>query len=273
MALNLNFIMELHPFGQSLWQENYAGNTIVAYTYAVREYFGRYSSLNKQNLLDYKNFLVSSYKPKTVNVRIRALNKYLEFEQKPKLKLKSIRMPKNTFLENVISCEEYKYLKGRLRKESDLRWYFIVWTLAATGARISELVRMRVEHVRAGHFDICSKGGKIRRMYFPGKLREEMLAWVDRRSGSLFLNSRGKPLTPRGISMMLKELAESYGINPAVVHPHSFRHLFAKNFLRRENDVTLLADLLGHETVETTRIYLQRSSDEQRELIDEIVDW
>ena len=265
--------MELHPFGGFLFRENYAGNTIAAYTYAVEEYFGKYSSLSKQNLLDYKRFLIDTYKPGTVNVRIRAMNKYLEFERKPKLKIKSVRMPKNTFLENVISQGEYEYLKKRLRAEPDLRWYFIVWTLAATGARISELVRMRVEHVRAGRFDIFSKGGKIRRIYFPDELRGELLEWMDRPSGPLFLNSRGKPITPRGISIRLKELAESYGVNPSVVHPHSFRHLFAKNFLQRDSDISLLADLLGHETVETTRIYLRRSSDEQRELIDRIVDW
>ena len=265
--------MNLHPFGQVLYEENYAGNTITAYTYAVQEFFGRYLALNKQNLMKYKNFLIDSYKPKTVNVRIRAMNKYLEYQRMSKLKLKSVRMPKNTFLENVISQEEYVYLKKKLGQEPDLRWYFIVWTLAATGARISELVRMRVDHVRTGRFDLYSKGGKIRRLYFPGVLREELLEWIGHREGLLFLNNRGKPITPRGIAMRLKEYAISYGMNPAVVHPHSFRHLFAKNFLQRESDVTLLADLLGHETVETTRIYLQRSSDEQRELIDEIVDW
>lgn len=100
-----------------------------------------------------------------------------------------------------------------------------------------------------------------------------MLSWRGRESGYLFVNRFGNPLTPRGIAQQLKELATKYGMNPAVIHPHSFRHLFAINFLTRRNDLVLLADLLGHESVDTTRIYLQRSSRDQKKLIEQVVDW
>ena len=265
--------MNIKAFEKELRRENYAANTIVAYKHAAMDYFNHYRAFSKENLLQYKAFLIETYHPKTVNLRIRSINKYLEFIGRPELSLRSIKIPRASFLDNVISNEDYLYYKKRLRREKDKRWYFIVWTLAVTGARISELIQLKSEHVRTGHFDVYSKGGKIRRIYFPTRLRRELMAWAERDSGHLFLNRLGAPLTPRGIAHRLRDFAHKYGINVNVVHPHSFRHLFAKNFLQRNGDLVLLADLLGHDSLDTTRIYLQRSSREQSELIDRVVDW
>ena len=127
-----------------------------------------------------------------------------------------------------------------------------------------------------GHLDLYSKGGKLRRIYIPKKLQEEALAWFENKnqnSGFIFLNKYGKRITTRGISGQLKKLAVKYGINPAVIYPHSFRHRFAKSFLSKCNDIAFLADLMGHESIETTRIYLRKTSTEQREIIDTIIDW
>ena len=263
----------LNLFEKALRRENYAENTVLAYKHAARDYLTRYKSLTKDNLLCYRAELIDHYSPKTVNLRVRAVNKYLEFCGRTELKIRSIKIPKSSFLENVISQEDYLLFKSRLRKEADLRWYFIVWTLAATGARISELVRFRVEHVRAGFVDLCSKGSKVRRIYFPTRLRRELLEWAGDRERGLFVNRFGEPLTPRGIALRLKEKAVQYGIDPDLVHPHAFRHLYAKNFLQRSSDLVLLADLLGHDSVDTTRIYLQRSSREQSDLVNHLVDW
>lgn len=149
------------------------------------------------------------------------------------MKIKTVKLPKSSFLERVISNEDYVFFKRRLRREKDLRWYFIVWTLAATGARISELVQLKAEHVRTGYYDIYSKGEIIRRIYLPVRLRTELLKWMDRDTGYLFVNRYGRKITPRGIAQNLKIMAEKYGIDPTVVHPHSFRHLYAKNFLSK----------------------------------------
>ena len=92
-------------------------------------------------------------------------------------------------------------------------------------------------------------------------------------SGFIFLNKYGDRITTRGISGQLKKLAVRYGINPAVVYPHSFRHRFAKSFLDRCNDIAFLADLMGHESIETTRIYLRKTSTEQRAIVDKVIDW
>ena len=101
------------------------------------------------------------------------------------------------------------------------------------------------------------------------------LGWrkSNKTSGFIFLNKYGERITTRGISGQLKKLAVKYGINPVVVYPHSFRHRFAKSFLDRCNDIAFLADLMGHESIETTRIYLRKTATEQREIVDTIVDW
>ena len=268
--------MKLPPFERLLRNEDFADNTIETYSYAVRDFLNRYKKPSRASLSGYKAFLIKNYKPTTVNVRILSLNKYLDTIGLEKLKMKTIKMPKESFLDHIISHEDYLYFKRSLRKEKDLRWYFIVWFLATTGARISELVQFKVEHVQAGYIDIYSKGGRMRRLYFPEKLRKEALRWLEkegRYSGFLFLNMQGGRLSPRGISLRLKEYASKYGLDADQVHPHTFRHLFAKNFLQKNNDIALLADLLGHSSIETTRIYLQQSSREQGKMVDEIVDW
>ena len=179
-------------------------------------------------------------------------------------------------MENVISNADYLFLKKKLKQEENKEWYFVVRFLAATGARVSELVQIKVEHVQVGYYDIYTKGGKIRRIYIPKSLREETSEWLKelkRTTGYLFLNRFGQRITTRGIAQQLKNYAVKYGLNEKVVYPHSFRHRFAKNFLEKFNDISLLADLMGHESIETTRIYLRRSSTEQQEIVDKIITW
>lgn len=266
----------IEKFETYLKQGNMAENTISAYRYAVNDFHSRHKELNKKNLLVYKTFLIETFKPKTVNLRIQALNKYLEFVNKPRLRLKSVKVQQRSYLENVISNADYIFLKNKLRKENNQEWYFVVRFLAATGARVSELVQIKIEHVNIGYFDIYTKGGKIRRLFIPKKLREEAKTWLassNRESGYLFLNRFGERITTRGIAQQLKNFAEKYGMNSKVIYPHSFRHRFAKNFLEKFNDISLLADLMGHESIETTRIYLRRTALEQQEIVDKVITW
>ena len=137
-----------------------------------------YDEFTKKNLLRFKGYLLENYKPKTVNLRIQGINKYLEFLKKEKLRLSAIKLQQKTFLENVISDADYKYFKNQLKKDKNMEWYFVVRYLAATGARVSELVQLKVGHVQAGYYDIYSKGGKIRRLYIPKKLRCETLEYL-----------------------------------------------------------------------------------------------
>ncbi len=259
-----------------LKRDNLADSTIQNYTWTAKYFVEHYPEVNKANLLDYKDFLICNYNPQTVNVRIQAMNKYLIYLNKERLQLKCIKVQQKNFLENVISNADYMYFKRKLKKLENKQLYFAVWFMAATGARISELIKFKIEHVHAGYVDLYGKGGKLRRIYIPEKLQKEALEWIetlDRESGFLFLNRFGKQITTRGIAQQIKIYGIKCGLDPSVVYPHSFRHRFAKNFLEKREDLALLADLMGHESIETTRIYLRRTSTEQRMIINKIVTW
>ena len=148
--------------------------------------------------------------------------------------------------------------------------------MAATGVRISELVLFDVEDVKKGYRDIYSKRNKLRRVYIPAVLRKAFEEWPgfsQRPDGILFLNRFGAPLSASGIRFQLKVFAARYDIDPDVMYPHSFRHRFAKNFIEVCPDIALLSDLLGHDSIETTRIYLRRSSREQYRIVNQVVNW
>ena len=253
-----------------------AKNTVSSYVWTVNYFERTYKDFNKKNLLAYKGYLVEHFKPQTVNLRLQAINKYLEFIKQDKLKLRFIKVQQKNFLENVISNADYKFLKSSLLNDGYKDWYFIVWFMTATGSRVSELLQIKAEHVQIGHLDLYTKGGKMRRIYIPKTLQKEALQWLQERqlsTGYIFLNRFGERITTRGIAMQLKHFADKYGLKREVVYPHSFRHRYAKNFLDRFNDIALLADLMGHESIETTRIYLRRTASEQRQIVDKIVNW
>ncbi len=263
-------------FEKYLGKSDLSKSTVTSYVWTVNYFLEHYKEINKKNLLSYKGFLLENFKPQTVNLRLQGINKYLEFIKQDKLKMKFVKVQQKNFLENVISNEDYIFLKKKLKADGYDDWYFIVWFLAATGARVSELLKIKAEHVKAGHIDIYSKGGKMRRLYIPKTLQKEAVVWLERKnvnSGYIFLNRYGDCISSRGISIQLKHFAEKYGINRNVVYPHSFRHRFAKNFLDKFNDIALLADLMGHESIETTRIYLRRTATEQRQIVDKVVTW
>lgn len=263
-------------FKDYLAKTNLAKNTVSSYVWTVNYFLRHYEEVNKKNLLGYKGYLMEHFKPQTVNLRLQGINKYLEFIKQDKLKVKFVKVQQKNFLENVISDADYKFMKTKLKADGYDEWYFIVWFMAATGARVSELLHIKAEHVHAGYLDLYSKGGKIRRLYIPKNLRMEAKKWLqskDITTGYLFLNRFGQRITTRGIAQQLKYFARKYGLNKDVVYPHSFRHRFAKNFLDRFNDLSLLADLMGHESIETTRIYLRRTASEQQKIVDKVVNW
>ncbi|MEY8337755.1 tyrosine-type recombinase/integrase [Lachnospiraceae bacterium 62-35] len=276
----------LSEFENQLRRKGSSDNTILSYLSAVRQYFSMYDELSTQNLRAYRDYLLNTYSPNTVNSRIQGINCYLKnsaklppnfvMERLDSYRLPSVREQQKSFLDNTISNNDYKRFKNSLKRHGQMYWYFVIRFLAATGARISELIQIKMEHLNLGYMDLYSKGGKIRRIYFPDTLCLEASQWFHSQgvsAGFLFVNSKGVPMSPRGISCRLKKLARQHRIPPETVYPHSFRHRFAKNFLQRFNDISLLADLMGHESIETTRIYLTRSAREQKELIDKIVIW
>lgn len=269
-------MIDHEEFAAFLRKTNKSRNTIASYLYALRQFDALHAKVDERALALYKTYLLERFKPKTVNIRLLALNCYVGSIGKPELKMPLVRIQQKPFLENVISDADYAYFKRRLNNPSERYWYFVIRFLAATGARISELLQLKVEHITIGHIDLYSKGGKIRRIYIPQRLKTEAEQWLQERrqeSGFVFINKNGERITARGIAAQLKKLAIKYKLNPVVVFPHSFRHRFAKNFLEKFNDISLLADLMGHESIETTRIYLRRTSTEQRAIVDRVVTW
>ena len=147
-------------FKTYLTDQNLSKNTIISYLYALHQFEEKYDKLSKQNLRDYKVYLIEHYKPQTVNLRIRAMNCYLESIKKEQWKLPSVKVQQKPFLENVISEADYLYFKNCLKRDQEMYWYFVVRFLAATGARVSELVKIKCEHVQIGYLDLYSKGSR-----------------------------------------------------------------------------------------------------------------
>lgn len=267
---------KLIDYQKSLERSSLSKNSIKVYLSAVYTYYNIYKEVSAKNLDSYKKYLGTHYNPRSANLHIIGLNRYLAYIGKPELRLHSFRFREKNYLDDIISYQDYIKLKRCLKDENDHKWYFVVWTLAATGVRISELVQLRVSHVAKGYVDIRSKGNKIRRIYFPKRLQTQILSWTQQREPeceALFLNDKGSAISIRGISKGLERMAEKYGFDKHLMHPHAFRHLFAKKFLESKSDISMLADLLGHESLDTTKIYLRMTSSEQQKIIDDIVVW
>lgn len=266
----------MKDFANHLAEKGYAKNTVTLYVYAGAQLVERVPEITNESLLEHKDWLVASFAPKTANNRIGAINAYLDFIDFEGIRLKGIKVQQKPFLDNVISNEQYEALKCGLKSDEDWFWYHVVRMLACTGARVSELRQLEVSHVHAGHIDIVSKGQKLRRIWIPKSVQSEAQAWCEgeqRTEGPIFPGPSGASISARAIALGLKRAARRYGVDPYVVYPHSFRHLFAKNFIAHNSDIALLADLMGHESIETTRIYLRRSASEQKAAVDEAIDW
>lgn len=266
----------LGTFLRYMTAKNLSGNTISSYLYGVKTFFSRYPELDQNNVSLYKVYLMERYRPQTVNMRIRALNCFLKSLDICDYKISAVRLQQKPFIDHVISRADYEYLKRRLWEDGQYTFYFIVRFIAATGVRVSELVSLDIPDVQTGYRDLYSKGNKTRRVYIPSSLQKSCLDWLDaegRRDGPLFISRLGRPMTVSGIRKQLKTFAIRYHLDPEVMYPHSFRHRFAKNFIENGGDIAFLSDLLGHDSIETTHIYLRRTSTEQAILFNRVVDW
>lgn len=259
---------------------------------ALEMYEKQFGDLKLTNgrMLKWLNYLEQHFALKTVELRMTAINQYIKFTKSSVQPVK-VKTKQKTFLENVVSLKEYQYLLDRLKDDGDMRVYFMLHTLGSTGVRAQELVMFQYDHVLDGHVDIRSKKKKVRRIYFPKKLRDEVQSYVDsgavdryeyvcrpsrngeKKAPKHWKTTPIKSLTSSSIGHVFRKAARKYGVDLDVIYPHSFRHMFAKAFIAKHKDIALLADLLGHEDIETTRIYLRQTSEEQAALVDEVVTW
>ncbi|MCM1561470.1 MAG: tyrosine-type recombinase/integrase [Butyrivibrio sp.] len=224
-------------------------------------------------MLDFKKWLLEEKKPKTAHNRIVALNQYCLFIKHPEYCVKGIKIHQSTTVENVITLEEYENLLDCLRQDGNERGYWMIKFLTKTGARVSEFIRLTKDGLDTGYCEMWTKG-KIRRIYIPNTLIEESRGYFDKQESEyLFTNRFGEQMTARGVSQNIKNWAKKYGIRDEVAHPHSFRHLYAIEFLKHNSNISLLADLMGHSSVNTTSIYLKLSREEQMRQFNEASNW
>lgn len=270
----------LDEYARNLRGLNRSDNTIDSYVFKVKHFLLKYGMPTQEKVVQFKDDYCDLWKPSTLNGNLIAVGNYCEFMEIP-VKIKLVKEVKKNYCDDVLSFADYKHLLKCLKKDGRMEDYFRVRFLAATGARISEALRFKIADVRIGYVELYGKGKKWRRIYFPKKLQQEALKYYkeDRRyvfsayAGKRSEGSEETIMSSRGVAQVLRYVAKKYGIEPRLMHPHSFRHFFAKAFLAATNDLVLLADLLGHESIDTTRIYLRKTASEQREVVDKTVTW
>ena len=230
------------------------------------------TEIKKKDLINYKNLLVKRFKTSSVNTKIVALNKFLKFIKRKDLVLDEIRVQRRTNLENALCKNEYERLVKWAKRLNKKKITYIIKTLAMTGIRIGELKYITTEAVKDGFATVYNKN-KARTIIISKKLTKELKNYIkDQKieTGTIFKTRTDKPISNQFLWLEMQNIAGQAKIKKSKVYAHSFRHLFAKNFMTRSDDITLLADLLGHSNLETTRIYTKRSIKEQRELLDQI---
>lgn len=253
---------------------DYSSHTIDVYYTSLRKYFEYANELNMDNCRRFiKSLEEEKLSPATIRLRITAIEKFSKWVKKP-IELKRPKMKRKLDVNNVPTEEEYnrllEYLKTKLNKD----YYFFIKVLGTTGARLSEFQQFTWEDIAIGEVVLKGKGNKYRRFFFQKQLQREVKDYIKEtgKSGVLAVGKFG-PLTQRGFSQHLKAWGKHCGIDSKKMHAHAFRHFFAKMFLKKTKDVIQLADLLGHGSVDTTRIYLQKSYDEQQRDFNKNVTW
>lgn len=255
-------------------EEDYSPHTLQIYAYSVKKYFEYANEISVDN---YKRFVKmledDGFSPQTIRLRITALEKLSKFVKKP-IELKRPKFGRKLNTENVPTEDDYERLLTFLKTKKNQDHYFFIKILATTGARVSEFFQFTWENILDGEVTLKGKGNKYRRFFFGKQLQNEVKNYLKQtgKSGYVAVGKYGR-LTQRGLCQSMKDWGDKCGIERAKMHPHAFRHFFAKMYLKKNKDVIQLAELLGHGSIDTTRIYLQKSYDEQKKEFNRSVTW
>ncbi len=228
--------------------------------------------VTKEAAVEYKEQLKSRYKDASVNAKLAAVNTYLSFLGKSEYRVKAVKVQKNVYSadERFLTREEYSRLIEAA--ESNERLWLLMQTICATGIRVSELRFVTAEAAREGFARVMLKG-KVRVIFIPKKLCKMLLKYANRRkikSGPIFVTRSGKPIDRSNIWREMKSLCQRAEVDVRKVFPHNLRHLFARTFYKAEKDIVRLADVLGHSSINTTRIYTMETGFEQRKRIERL---
>lgn len=217
----------------------------------------------KELLLNWKNYLCEHFAPSTVNSMIAALNGFLSYQNWNDLRIKPLKIQKVLFCqeEKELTKHEYQRLVKAARNRKNQRLSLVLQTICSTGIRVSELRFITVKAVETGRAEVVCKG-KRRMVFLPDKLRISLKKYLNQKkifSGSVFITRNGKPLDRSNIWRDMKNICKCANVSPEKVFPHNLRHLFARTYYSVEKDISRLADILGHTSVTTTRIYMIES--------------
>lgn len=264
-------------FERYLRGEERAPGTIEKYLRDVRAFAAWLDGrpVTKEAAAGWKEYLVSeSYAPVTVNSMLSSVNTLFRFAGRDDCKVKFLKIQKRLFREQSreLTREEYERLLATARALGRERLALLMETICASGIRVSEVQYITVAAAQAGRAQISLKG-KIRTILLPGKLCRKLLKYAKKQkiaAGEIFLTGSGKRLSRKQIWAEMKRLCSRAGVAASKVFPHNLRHLFARTFYKASRDVAKLADVLGHSSIETTRIYLLSTGAEHRKQLDRL---
>lgn len=263
-------------FRRYLIEEEKAAATVEKYIRDINvfaDWLGE-KDLDKETVLTYKENLIKNYAPASVNSVLSSLNSFFTFNEWYNLRVKNLKIQRQTFAnkDNELSKEEYERLLTAAKSKGNEQLYFLMQTICATGIRVSELCYITVESLKSQKAQINLKG-KMRVVILPKELCKMLLKYSKEQnitSGSVFVSRNEKPLDRSNIWKMMKALCESAGVARAKVFPHNLRHLFARTFYSIQKDIVRLADILGHSSVNTTRIYTMETGETHRRQIQKL---
>ncbi len=264
-------------FKHQLKSEDHEQSTIEKYIREVR-LFTRWLAgrpVAAEAIAQWKNCLQDEgYKSETINAKLSALNKFFKFMRWQEIRVKYLKIQRKLFRgsEKELTKDEYMRLLDAANALGRIRLTLLIETICATGIRVSEVKYITVEAIQASRADIALKG-KIRTILLPGKLCRKLQKYARKEkiaSGEIFLTRSGKGISRRQIWAEMKALCQKANVAPSKVFPHNLRHLFARTFYRTCRDVAKLADVLGHSSIETTRIYLISSGVEHARQLEKL---
>ena len=230
--------------------------------------------LTKETVLAYKKVICENYAAISVNSMLAAVNKFLDFIGASELKVKRLKIQRNMFIneQKELTKQEYYRLIKAAQLQSNKRLNLILQTICSTGIRISELKYITKEAINNGRAEINCKG-KLRVIFLPKELCKKLKQYSvskNIKTGSVFITKNGNELDRSNIWRDMKKLCEYAKVAPEKVFPHNLRHLFARMFYAIEQDIVKLADIFGHSSINTTRIYTASSGREHQEKIEKL---
>lgn len=268
-TLTQNKISDFYKWLQS---EEKSENTVEKYirdVTAFMVYLGG-GVITKEVVIAYKNKLIDDkYAVRSINSMLASLNSLFAFLGWVELKVKSIKLQRQIYCpeEKELTKAEYMRLVNTAKQKGNERLNLLIQTICGTGIRVSELQYITVEAVKCGEATVTLKG-KTRTVFIVKELKQKLLRYAAEQkimSGAIFITRSGKPMSRTNIWREMKSLCEQAGVNPQKVFPHNLRHLFARTFYGIEKDIAKLADILGHSSINTTRIYIITTGDEHRQ--------